>query len=67
MDVTTEQDPFKEMKANHEREIQEERQIFKYMSAEMEKLKVENEVDLLTLNVRYLLYMVFVNRKVQYC
>ena len=55
MDVTTEQDPFKEIQAKYEIEIQEERQIFKHMSAEMEKLKIENEVDLLTVNVQYLL------------
>ena len=46
MDVTTEQDAFKKMQAKYEMEIQEERQIFKHMSSEMEKLKIENEVNL---------------------
>ena len=65
MDVTTEQDAFKKMQAKYEMEIQEERQIFKHMSAEMEKLKIENEVNLLSVTVQYLLTvnMIFVNSK----
>ena len=59
MDVTTEQDAFKKMQAKYEMEIQEERQIFKHMSAEMEKLKIENEVNLLSVNVNECFCFVF--------
>ena len=59
VDVTTEQDVLKNLQAKYEMEIQEERQIFKHMSAEMEKLKIENEVNLLSVNVNECFCFVF--------
>ena len=59
VDVTTEQDALKNLQAKYEMEIQEERQIFKHMSAEMEKLKIENEVNLLSVNVNECFCFVF--------